>query len=105
MSFVQDHFLKNISPNRRKESLRPRPKAAAVGPARAQPGPGPGLNRPSKIIKMSLSGVRVAPFGLKLCQNDAPDLRIILEALLGPKTLFKNKKSQTYQNPEFYRQT
>ena len=53
---------------------------------------------------MGLNGVQVAPFGLKLCQNDAPDLRIILEALLGPKTLFtKIKKKNIYKNPEFYR--
>ena len=68
---------------------------ASQGPGLARPRPGPGLNRPSQIIKMGLNGVQVAPFGLKLCQNDAPDLRIILEALLGPKTLFKNQKSPT----------
>ena len=56
-------------------------------------------------MKMELNGVQVAPFGLKLCQNDAPDLSIILEALLGPKTLLKKrKKTKKYQNPEFYRQ-
>ena len=36
--------------------------------------------------------VEVAPFGPKLCQNVAPRLRIIFQALLGPKTLFKNQK-------------
>ena len=53
----------------------------------------PGLNRPSKTIKIDLNGVQVAPFGLKLCQNDAPDLRIILGALLDPKTQFKKSKT------------
>ena len=47
-----------------------------------------------KTIELALNGVQVAPFGLKLCQNDAPDLRIILEALLGPKTSSKNKKKR-----------
>ena len=42
---------------------------------------------------MGLNGVQVAPFGLKLCQNDAPDLRIILAALLGPETQFKKSKN------------
>ena len=41
---------------------------------------------------MDLNGVQVAPFGPKLGQNDAPELRIIFQALLGPKTLFKNQK-------------
>ena len=41
---------------------------------------------------MDLNGVQVAPFGPKLGQNDAPDLRIIFQALLGPKTLFKKKR-------------
>ena len=41
---------------------------------------------------MDTDGVQVAPFGLKLCQNVAPRLRIIFQALLGPKTLFKNQK-------------
>ena len=97
------------------ESLRPRPKAAAVGLARAQPGPGPGparapgpawpgpgpvrpgpdpgLNRRSKTVKIALNGVQVAPFGLKLCQNDAPDLRIIFPALLDPKPQLKKSKT------------
>ena len=35
----------------------------------------------------------MAPFGLKLCQNDAPDLRIIFQALLGPKTKLKGSKN------------
>ena len=39
-----------------------------------------------KTMKLALNGVQVAPFGLKLCQNDAPDLRIIFQTLLGPKT-------------------
>ena len=101
MSFFQDHFLKNISPNMstRRESLRPRPKAAArarPGPARARAWPGPksGLNGPSKTIKIGLNEVQVAPFGWKLCRNDAPDLRIILGALLGPKSKFKKSKKQ-----------
>ena len=43
--------------------------------------------------EVALNGVQVAPFGLKLCQNDAPDLRIISQTLLDPKTSFKNKKT------------
>ena len=35
---------------------------------------------------MGLDGVEVAPFGPKLCQNVGPRLRIIFQALLGPKT-------------------
>ena len=46
-----------------------------------------------KTMKLALNGVQVAPFGLKLCQNDAPDLRIIFQTLLGPKTSFKNQKN------------
>ena len=42
---------------------------------------------------MDLNGVQVAPFGPKLGQNDAPELRIIFQALLGPKTIFKNPKN------------
>ena len=42
--------------------------------------------RSEKTIKTGLSGVEVAPFGPKLCQNVAPRLRIIFQALLGPKT-------------------
>ena len=50
-----------------------------------------------KTMKLALNGVQVAPFGLKLCQNDAPDLRIIFQTLLGPKTSFKNtKKTHTH---------
>ena len=80
----------------------PGPARARPGPGPARPGPGPaqarpwpksGLNRLSKTIKIVLNRVQVAPFGLKLCQNDAPDLRIILGALLGPKTLFKNQNN------------
>ena len=71
------------------------------GLARARSGPKSGLNRPSKTIKIGLNGVQVAPFGLKLCQNAAPDLRIILGALLGPKTLLKNKKTKNIKIPRF----
>ena len=53
-----------------------------------------GLNGRSKTVKIGLNGVQVAPFGLKLCQNDAPDLRIILEASPDPKNLLKNQKSR-----------
>ena len=42
---------------------------------------------------MDLNGVQVAPFGPKLGQNDAPELRIIFQALLGQKTLCKNQKN------------
>ena len=40
---------------------------------------------PPEIIKMHTNGLPVAPFGLKLCQNVAPRLRIIFQALLDPK--------------------
>ena len=54
---------------------------------------------------MGLNGVQVAPFGPKLGQNDAPDLRIIFRTLLGPKTLLKNQKNpENHQHPDFYRQ-
>ena len=43
-------------------------------------------------MKLVLNGVQVAPFGLKLCQNDAPDLRIIFLTLLGQKSKCKNQK-------------
>ncbi len=43
---------------------------------------------------MDLNGVQVGPFGPKLCQNDAPDLRIIFQALLGPKNKLKKKKKK-----------
>ena len=52
---------------------------------------------------MGLSGVEVAPFGLKLCQNVASRLRIIFQALLGLKTQFKKQKSENVENPDFYR--
>ena len=42
---------------------------------------------------MGLNGVEVAPFGPKLCQNVAPRLRIIFQALLDPKAKFKNQKN------------
>ena len=51
--------------------------------------------RHPKTIKMGLNGVQVAPFGPKLGQNDAPDLRIIFRTLLGPKTLLKKPKIPT----------
>ena len=51
-------------------------------------------NQVPQIIKFCLNGVQVAPFGPKLGQNDAPDLRIIFQALLGPKIPLKNKKIQ-----------
>ena len=51
---------------------------------------------------MGLNGAQVALFGPKLCQNDAPDLRIIFQALLGPKTQLKEiKNTENYQNPDF----
>ena len=40
----------------------------------------------AKTTKMDLNGVQVDPFGPKLGQNDTPELRIIFQALLGPKT-------------------
>ena len=49
-------------------------------------------NEVQQTIKMGLSGVEVAPFGPKLCQNVAPRLRIIFQALLGPKTKLKKTK-------------
>ena len=45
-------------------------------------------------MKIKLNGVQVAPFGPKLGQNDAPDLRIILDRFLDPKTQFKIEKSR-----------
>ena len=73
-------------------------------PARARPGPKSGLNRPSKTIKIGLNGVEVAPFGPKLCQNVAPRLRIIFQALLAQKTqLKKTKKNENVENPDFSR--
>ena len=51
----------------------------------------------TKILKLALNGVHVAPFGLKLCENDAPDLRIIFEPSWAPKLHLtikhKNKNS------------
>ena len=41
---------------------------------------------------MSLSGLQVVAFVPKLGQNNAPSLRVMLQALVGPKTLFKNPK-------------
>ena len=38
---------------------------------------------------MDLNGVQVGLFGSKLGQNDAPDLKIMFQACLGPKTIFK----------------
>ena len=46
-----------------------------------------------KTIKKYLNGVQVAPFGPKLGQNDGPDLRIIFQTLLGPKSKFKSQKT------------
>ena len=53
-----------------------------------------------KTMKFALNGVQVALFGLKLCQNDATDLRIILGALLDPKNkLKKNKNPDKFAGP------
>ena len=49
-----------------------------------------------KHIKIDLNRVQVAPFGPKLGQNDAPDLRIILDRFLDQKSQFKNKKSRFF---------
>ena len=43
---------------------------------------------------MDPNRVQVAPFGLKLCENVAPRLRIIFQALPDPKTELKNTKIQ-----------
>ena len=48
---------------------------------------------PQNYTKKDLNGVQVAPFGPKLGQNDAPELRIIFQALLGPKTQFKKSEN------------
>ena len=94
---LRDSILRK--PRRKKKYWRHK---ARPGPGPAQARPGPGLNRPSKITRVCLRGVQVALFGLKLCENDAPDLRIILEALLGPKTLFKHpKKPKNIKIPSF----
>ena len=45
---------------------------------------------------MGLNGMQVAPFGPKLGQNVTPSLRIILEGLLDPKTLFKKSEKQQH---------
>ena len=42
---------------------------------------------------MGLKGPKVGPFGPKLGQNDAPELRNIFQALLGPKTQLKKSKT------------
>ena len=61
-------------------------------PGLARPEPGPGLARaqvgPEQTFKNHqnrLNGIQVVPFGPKLCQNVAPRLRIIFQALLGLK--------------------
>ena len=55
-------------------------------------------------MKIDLNGVQVALFGPKLGQNDAPDLRIFLGALLGPETQSKkNSNPENYENPNLYR--
>ena len=51
--------------------------------------------RSEQSITMGLNGVQVGLFGLTPCRNDAPELRIILEALPVPKTEFKNKQHNT----------
>ena len=55
-------------------------------------------NKALNTIKINLNGVQVAPFGPKLCQNDATELRIILEASPGPKNLLKNTKIQIFRS-------
>ena len=42
---------------------------------------------------MGLNVVDVGPFGPKLCRNVAPRLRIIFQALPGPETQLKNRKT------------
>ena len=49
-------------------------------------------------MKMVPNRVEVAPFGPKLCQNVAPRLRIVFQALLGPNTQFKNSKNTDMLN-------
>ena len=80
---------KNVLKHRKNGLAQAQP---GPGLARARPGPKSGLNRPSKTIKIGLNGVEVAPFGPKLCQNVAPRLRIIFQALPGPKTKLKKSK-------------
>ena len=61
-------------------------------------------NEVPKTIKIDLNGVQVAPFGPKLGQNDAPDLRIIFQTLLGPKTSFQHQKNtKITTKTKFYR--
>ena len=94
----------------RKNGLAQAQPGPGPSPARAWPGPKSGLNRPSKTIKIGLNGVEVAPFGPKLCQNVAPRLRIIFQALLGQRTQLTNSKipeiieilSFTVQNHPLY---
>ena len=47
---------------------------------------------------MDPNRVQVAPFGPKLGQNDAPELRIIFQALLGPKTQLNKTKNTAILN-------
>ena len=55
-------------------------------------------------MKIGLNRVEVALFGPKLCQNVAPRLRIIFQALLGPETQLKKiKKPENVENPDFPR--
>ena len=55
-----------------------------------------------KTMKMDLNHVQVGTFGLKLCQNVAPRLRIIFQALLGPKNqLKKSKEPEMLKIPVF----
>ena len=55
-----------------------------------------------ETMKMGLSGVEMAPFGAKLCQNVAPRLRIIFQALLGLKTQLKNIKNLSMLKIPFF---
>ena len=50
-------------------------------------------NEVSKNRENGPNRVDVGPFGPKLCQNVAPRLRIIFQALLGPKTQLKASKN------------
>ena len=50
---------------------------------------------------MDTKRVQVAPFGPKLCENDAPRLRIIFQALPGPKTKLKSKNTNMLKCPNF----
>ena len=52
-----------------------------------------------KTIKMDPNRVEVGPFGPKLCQNVAPRLRIIFQALPGLKTQLTNdQKNKNIMN-------